>query len=289
MIQILILNFFANSLKFIPSVWSQHPDSLLFSLLSSLMAADGQVSVFGEKVVNVKAAELRKIGFQSFQQWMAVSLSLSLCSLSFSLSLSSISLNNEVIALTRIFNVFLFIFQDPNNVYIGRDMSYYVPGAKVRSISLSHTDICMHTNSFLSFYSHILTLTHSQNTLNSSFLSFHHSNFPFSFSPPQGSKWQNPFPVKKYGLQKCLELFEDHLLSSPSLLSSLHELKGKVCFDGEPHNLTYTHTHILTCCYEFSCFSLTSHFSILSLSPADPRVLVPPRTMPRRRPHKILT
>jgi len=42
-----------------------------------------------------------------------------------------------------------------------------------------------------------------------------------------GSKWQNPFPVQKYGLEKCLELFENHLMNNPKLLSEIHELKGK--------------------------------------------------------------
>ena len=46
----------------------------------------------------------------------------------------------------------------PNHVYIGREMNFYVDGAK-------------------------------------------------------GSKWANPFPVKKYGRDKCLELYKEHILT----------------------------------------------------------------------------
>lgn len=41
------------------------------------------------------------------------------------------------------------------------------------------------------------------------------------------SKWCNPFSVKKYGLDKCLELFEDYIRNDPDLISSILELKNK--------------------------------------------------------------
>lgn len=59
-----------------------------------------------------------------------------------------------------------------NHIYIGRDMSFYVKGAKK-------------------------------------------------------SKWFNPFNVKKYGREKCLELYRDYILCTDELLNSLDELKGK--------------------------------------------------------------
>ncbi|ARF12429.1 protein of unknown function DUF4326 [Klosneuvirus KNV1] len=63
--------------------------------------------------------------------------------------------------------------KDPNHVYIGRDMSFYVKGTK-------------------------------------------------------GSKWQNPFPVKKYGLDKCAELYKEYMTNNKDLLDQLDELDGKV-------------------------------------------------------------
>lgn len=83
-------------------------------------------------VVNVKKAELKKRGFRDFKDW-----------------------NSR-----------------ENTVYIGRDMSYYVSGAR-------------------------------------------------------GSKWGNPFSLKKYSLEKSLELYEDHVINTPSLINSLDELQGK--------------------------------------------------------------
>ncbi len=41
------------------------------------------------------------------------------------------------------------------------------------------------------------------------------------------SKWHNPFPVKKYGLKKCLELFEEYLRNNKELWNSLEELNNK--------------------------------------------------------------
>lgn len=83
-------------------------------------------------VISVKKQNLKKLGYDNLEEWL----------------------------------------KDSNNIYIGRDMSFYIKGAK-------------------------------------------------------GSKWQNPFPVKKYGLDKCLELFENYLLNNKKLLSEIHELKGK--------------------------------------------------------------
>lgn len=61
---------------------------------------------------------------------------------------------------------------DDNHVYIGRNMTFYVPGT-------------------------------------------------------YASKWANPFPVKKFGLQKCLEMYEQYIRDHPDLYNSLSELEGK--------------------------------------------------------------
>lgn len=68
---------------------------------------------------------------------------------------------------------------NPNHVYIGRNMTYYVPGAV-------------------------------------------------------GSKWRNPFSVKKYGRDECLRRYKEYILTDTkthengkTLLQSLDELKGK--------------------------------------------------------------
>jgi hypothetical protein len=42
------------------------------------------------------------------------------------------------------------------------------------------------------------------------------------------SKWANPFSVKKYGLDKCLELYENYLINNVELMNSLNELEGKI-------------------------------------------------------------
>ena len=70
----------------------------------------------------------------------------------------------------------------PNHVYIGREMSFYVKGAK-------------------------------------------------------GSKWANPYPVKKYGF-KCLDLYRELILNNKELLDQINELQGKVlgCWCIEPDN-----------------------------------------------------
>lgn len=42
------------------------------------------------------------------------------------------------------------------------------------------------------------------------------------------SKWANPYPVKIYGRDKCLEMYEKYVRDTPELYNSLSELKGKV-------------------------------------------------------------
>jgi len=42
-----------------------------------------------------------------------------------------------------------------------------------------------------------------------------------------GSKWQNPFNVKKYGRDGCLEKFREHILERDDLLADLESLRGK--------------------------------------------------------------
>ena len=41
------------------------------------------------------------------------------------------------------------------------------------------------------------------------------------------SKWCNPFTVKKYGREQCLQLYKEYILNNPKLLSELNELKNK--------------------------------------------------------------
>ena len=42
------------------------------------------------------------------------------------------------------------------------------------------------------------------------------------------SKWANPFSKKKYGHQKCVEMYHDYIMRNKELLADIHELKGKV-------------------------------------------------------------
>jgi hypothetical protein len=42
------------------------------------------------------------------------------------------------------------------------------------------------------------------------------------------SKWHNPYSVKEYGLDTCLEMFEDYIRGNETLMSELEELDGKV-------------------------------------------------------------
>jgi|WetSurMetagenome_2_1015567.scaffolds.fasta_scaffold18354_9 hypothetical protein len=41
------------------------------------------------------------------------------------------------------------------------------------------------------------------------------------------SKWGNPFSIKKYGRNQCIEMYKEWILTQPKLLESLHELKNK--------------------------------------------------------------
>jgi len=41
------------------------------------------------------------------------------------------------------------------------------------------------------------------------------------------SKWSNPFPISKYGREKGVELYKQHVLTTPELFNSLSELKNK--------------------------------------------------------------
>lgn len=42
----------------------------------------------------------------------------------------------------------------------------------------------------------------------------------------EASKWKNPFPVKKYGLEQSLKLYENHIRAKTQLWNSLFELEG---------------------------------------------------------------
>ena len=42
------------------------------------------------------------------------------------------------------------------------------------------------------------------------------------------SKWSNPFSRKKYGREKCIDMYYEYILTQLSLLQDLDELKGKV-------------------------------------------------------------
>jgi Domain of unknown function (DUF4326) len=45
----------------------------------------------------------------------------------------------------------------------------------------------------------------------------------------ESSKWRNPFPAKKYGREKCIEMYREYIMNRPELLSLIPiELKGKV-------------------------------------------------------------
>jgi hypothetical protein len=53
------------------------------------------------------------------------------------------------------------------------------------------------------------------------------------------SKWRNPFSVKKYGRDGCLEKYREYILNNQELLNSLSELKDKTlacwCFPSPCH------------------------------------------------------
>jgi hypothetical protein len=52
-------------------------------------------------------------------------------------------------------------------------------------------------------------------------------NMDFYVKGAKGSKWANPFSVKKYGRNECLKKYKEYILSNTELLNSLNELKGK--------------------------------------------------------------
>jgi len=84
------------------------------------------------KVVNVKKKYLLERGIQNFEEWSKL----------------------------------------PNTLYIGRNMDFYVKGAKC-------------------------------------------------------SIWHNPYSIKKLGLEKCLELYEQYIKNNNELYDKLEELQGK--------------------------------------------------------------
>ena len=43
----------------------------------------------------------------------------------------------------------------------------------------------------------------------------------------EGSQWGNPFNPKEHGLETCLRLYEEHIMTSPELSSALGSLKEK--------------------------------------------------------------
>lgn len=86
-----------------------------------------------KNLVCIKKNNLNKIGYDNLEQWM----------------------------------------ENPNHVYIGRDMTFFVKAAV-------------------------------------------------------GSKWQNPFSVKKYGRDRCLQLYEKYLENNVDLINNLHLLENKI-------------------------------------------------------------
>lgn len=52
-------------------------------------------------------------------------------------------------------------------------------------------------------------------------------NMSFYVKGATKSKWANPFSSKKYGRDKCLDLFKNYILNNPKLVGSLPELYGK--------------------------------------------------------------
>ena len=50
-------------------------------------------------------------------------------------------------------------------------------------------------------------------------------NMDFYVKGTKKSKWCNPFSVKKYGLDECLRLYEEHVRKN--LMNSLEELRDK--------------------------------------------------------------
>lgn len=52
-------------------------------------------------------------------------------------------------------------------------------------------------------------------------------NMTFYVDGTEKSKWCNPFSVKKYGRDKCLELYENYVRNNAELMNSLEELRNK--------------------------------------------------------------
>ena len=57
-------------------------------------------------------------------------------------------------------------------------------------------------------------------------------------------RWHNPFPVKKYGLDTCLQKFKEYIVNNKDLMDQLNELDGKElgCWYVPDHKC---HGHIL--------------------------------------------
>lgn len=57
-------------------------------------------------------------------------------------------------------------------------------------------------------------------------------NMSFYIKGALGSKWQNPFSVKKYGRDECLKKYKEYIVANQNLLNDLEELRGKTlgCF-----------------------------------------------------------
>jgi hypothetical protein len=53
------------------------------------------------------------------------------------------------------------------------------------------------------------------------------------------SKWRNPFTVKTHGLEKALQLYEQHVRRTPALMKALGELRNRElgcwCAPGKCH------------------------------------------------------
>jgi len=52
-------------------------------------------------------------------------------------------------------------------------------------------------------------------------------NMNFYVKGAHESKWKNPFSVRKYGREKCLEKYRNYILNSPQHMGELEELRGK--------------------------------------------------------------
>lgn len=85
------------------------------------------------EIICIKKAELKKINYNSLEHWL----------------------------------------ENPNHVYIGRNMTFYVSGATK-------------------------------------------------------SKWSNPFSVKKYGRNGCLNKYREYIQNNAELMAQLPELEGKI-------------------------------------------------------------